>query len=192
MTQYSSVSAMVRVNGVNTEIELTCSNTGYTGADGAAGCSGTKYDYDVIVAAPTFPAIFNEITYTEAQHQAYWNWVYTGYNRGGYSDWSENCHGFAFGVGAWPVNSSNLIEIGNLHCWIQDFSNATIADNTVHTVKIRVEDCPLSVGLQILETYEKFQESGIYTLTGACTLPIDMGLGNEPRGGMSFSYYKKQ
>ena len=189
---YDSCYAWVRVNRNNVKLELSCTVVDYTGPHGATGCAGAKFDISVYTTAPTFPITIGGTTYTEAQHQAYWGWVYTGYTGGGYTDWSLNCHAYGFGGFDWPHHSNTIIASGSTQCWVQDFSNATIADNGGHTVKVRVQDCPLSVGLIIVESYEKFQESGIYTQTGGCSMPVDMGLGNEPRGDMTFSYYKKQ
>jgi hypothetical protein len=184
--------AYVRINGQNFLIPLDCVKVDYTGTHGATGCAGTKFDITAFTTRPTFPVTYLGITYTESHHRAYWDWVYTGYTGGGYTDWSMNCHAFGFGALDWPHNSDTIIASGSTECWVEDFSNATIADNGGHTVKIVLEDCSLSVGIQIVHTYEKFRESGIYEMSGACSMPVDMAAGNGERGGMTFSYYKKQ
>ena len=186
ITQVPGTKVFVRVNDKNEEIEVLCSFTSYTGDDGAKGCNDAKYEYDVI-ASPSWPVTFGNVQYTLAQHKAYWDWVYAGYIPVGTAncDWSKNCHGYAFGVGNWPANSTLLKADGATRCWFDDISNATIADNTRHTIKITVSTCSGSIGKKITATSEKFQESGLYGLSCLCTGPgINLALGNSPRGGM--------
>lgn len=189
-TQFTAVYANVLVNSQVVTIVVPCSGTSYDGVNGRGGCTGEKYDYSTITTPPSWPVTYNSVSYTQAQHTAYWDWVYSGYGGGGAADWSQNCHGYGFGVGDWPDNSSTIISANGTNCWILDMSNATIADNTNHTVKITVLDCPLSVGLVITSSAEKFRESAVYTKTGNCASPISLQGGNSPRGGMSFNYYR--
>jgi len=101
-------------------------------------------------------------------------------------DWTQNCHGYAFGVGDWSNDSIILKADGSTRCWFDDISNATIADNTYHTIMITVSNCPGSIGNIITATSEKFKESPIFELSGGCYgQPIDLTLGNAPRGGMN-------
>ena len=182
----------VRVNGTNDTISVPAfAYTEYSGEnDGAMGCNDKKYNYSKVTAGPNWPIIINGFTFTEQHNKDYWAWVYDGYtvDGNGNCDWTQNCHGYAFGVGNWPDDSTIIKAAGSpvVNCWIQDMTDARIADNTGHTLKISVEDCPLSVGLKILATTEKFRESPKYKLTTSCNgQSIDLSLGNSPRGGMN-------
>jgi hypothetical protein len=183
----------VIVNGHFYEVPLTVSGTEYTGADGRNGCNNEKYDYKVF-GAPTYPIVLNGVTVviegvtvSNIHNSDFWKWVYTGYSGGGGTDWTKNCFGYAFGVGDWPVSSSVLKEAGGVRCWFDDMSGATIADNTQHTIKMTMSNCPNSIGVRITSTSEKFKESSIYTLgNGSCFgPPIDLAMGNGLRGGMN-------
>lgn len=195
VTQNTVVGIYVRVSNVNVPIDAPCSWTSYYGNDGRTGCNAAKYDYAKVTTPPTWPVTYSGNTYTEAQHKAYWDWVYTGYTADGNGncDWTQNCHGYAFGVGDWPDDSSTLKAAGSpvIHCWIQDMTDARIADNTGHAVKITVVDCPLCVGLTITATSEKFKESPKYKMTSSCNDGgVDLTLGNNPRGGLNLSPYR--
>lgn len=183
ITPFAIIDITVRVNGINEVIQVPCNGFTYNGADGRVGCNNAKYSY-LTFGTPTWQPG------QESQCKTYWDWVYTGYTGGGYLSFYQNCHGYAFGVGDWPTGSGRLIQAGGVSCWIQDMSNATIGSNYVHSIKIRVEDCPVCVGLMILEVYEKFRESGIYTKIAACSdeSPLDLS-GNGERAGMVFSFW---
>jgi hypothetical protein len=193
VTNYTTVRLNVRVDGENHMITVPCSLTRYDGDDGRQGCNNVKYDY-YVHGVPTWP-----VPGIDTFVIAYWDWVYDatqhGYTGGGGLSFSTNCHGFAFDVPDWPAEAATLIAGGNVNCWVSDFSNAKIATNiTGHTIKIRVEDCPLSVGLRILESYEKFKESGIYTKMTSCSSELgglDIWAGNGPRADLLFDYYRE-
>lgn len=194
--QFSQGYVWVRVAGINEQILVPCSGTKYTDTDGRAGCNNAKYNYTSLTNPPSWPVLIGGFSYTETHHTNYWIWVYEGYSGGGSADWSKNCHGLAFGVGDWPDNSAILKADGTVNpvvnCWFADMSNATIADNTNHTVKIVVQNCPSSVGLKITSTSEKFRESPIFTQNSSCSGPgINLMLGNYPRGGMQFIPYRQ-
>jgi hypothetical protein len=184
----TNLAIYVRVSNSNVPIAVTLDATSYDGADGRSGCNDAKYDYAKVTTPPTWPVTYQGTTYTEQQHKDYW--VYTGYtvDGGGDCDWTENCHGYAFVVGDWPNDSSVLKSAGSpvIHCWIQDMTDAIIADNTTHTIKITVVDCPNSIGLTITATSEKFKMSPKYKVTRSCNDGgVDLTLGNAPRGGMN-------
>lgn len=188
VTPFATIDISVRVNGVNDTIQVPCNGNTYTGANARIGCNGAKYNYLTLANPNWQPG-------EESQCKNYWDWVYSGsagYTGGGNPDLYQNCHGYAFGVGDWPTGSGRLITAGGVNCWIRDLTNATIASNFEHSIKIRVEDCPLCVGLTILEVYEKFRESAIYTKIAACSdnSIMDLQEGNGPREGMSFSTYR--
>ena len=185
ITPFATIDITVRVNGNNQVIQFPCNGVTYNGADGRVGCNNAKYSY-LTFGTPTWQPG------QESQCKTYWDWTYTGYTGGGNPSFYENCHGYAFDVAGWPTGSGRLIQAGGVNCWIQDMSNATIASNYEHSIKIRVEDCPLSVGLRIAEVSEKFRESGIYTKIAACSdaWPMDLSEGNGLREGMTFSYYR--
>lgn len=177
VTPFAAIDITVRVNGQNQTIQVPCNGVTYTGTDGRVGCNNATYNY-LTFENPTWQPG------QESQCKTYWDWVYTGYTGGGSLSFYQNCHGLAFAVGDWPTSSGRLIQAGGVNCWIQDMSNATIASNFEHSIKIRVEDCPLSVGLQILEVYEKFRESGQYTKIAACSdaWPMDLTASIVTRG----------
>ncbi len=207
VTNFTQVYAIVRVatsnpgEFENKPVLINCSGTAYTGTDGKAGCAGEKYDYSKVTTLPTWPQTVGGTNYTAADNQRFWDWIYSGYGGGGACDWSQNCHGYAFGVGDWPTSSSTIIQGGATQCWVQDASNATIADRTGHTVKITMKDCQNSLGLIVETSSEQFKESGTYTQAGNCDLQnggsVDLGKGASDasvgvnRGGMTFDLYKK-
>lgn len=186
----------------NKRITVTCTATYYTGTDGKAGCAGEKYDYAKVSTAPAWPQTYLGTVYAAADNKRFWDWLYSGYSGGGACDWTQNCHGYAFGVGDWPETSSKIIKSGATECWVGYASNATIADNGGHTVKITMKNCQNSLGLIVETSSEKFRESGTYTQTGNCNLQngggVDLGKGasdptvNAARGGMTFQLYKKR
>ena len=180
-------------------LSLPVTGTRFFGPDGRAGCNNTKYEYSVITAGPNLPVNVQGMQFTQAQHENYWKWVYDGYQGGHAVDWSQNCVGYAYGVGDWCA-SGGIIGSGNTACWVQDGSNATIAESGGHSVKITMVDCKNSRGTIIKTSSEKFRESGYYTQEGDCSIgvlqngggSVDLGLGNGPRGGLSFTYLKKK
>ncbi|MFN7291088.1 MAG: hypothetical protein ACK5YR_11595 [Pirellula sp.] len=156
--------------------------TRYTLADGREGCNGEKYGYDIYNAPPQWPID----GLPESLNEDYWDWVYEGYEGGGNPDWSKNCHAYAFNLNDWPHDSANLKSGGGVQCWIDDMSNATIADNTIHTIKITVENCPMSIGKRITYYAEKFQESAVYHKSSSCFgQQLFTSVGNGPRSGMA-------
>lgn len=201
VTPISSLPSVARVPvsgdpGQYTNVLISVPVTGnyYTGADGRMGCTA-KYGYATITEGPTWPVSYNGNNYTESDVQRYWDWTYAGYDGGGALDYSQNCHGYAFGVGDWPDESAGIIGSGANACWVQDNFNATIADRNTHTVKITMKDCENSLAIIIDTSSEKFRESGVYTQTGSCDLltggSVDLGLGNGVRADLTFTLYKK-
>lgn len=181
----------------NVAIIVPVTDVLYSGVDGREGCDGEKYDYDKFTTPPSWPVTYQGTTYTEADLKRYWDWVYAGYAGGGNPDWTQNCHGYAFGVGDWPNGSSAIIkrDLTNTFCWIED---EDIADATIgtygygHTVKVTMEHCANSMGWIVKASSEKFKESGTYTLSGDCTTgSADLSLGNGPRANISFALYKQ-
>jgi len=183
---------------INIDISVTCAGSDYDGLDGKVGCNGEKYGYSKFTTVPAWPQTVGGVSYTAADNQRYWDWVYDGYDGGGACDYSQNCHGYAFGVGDWPSGSGGIMVAPPVNCWITDANNATIADSGGHSVKITMQDCQNSLGIIVKTSSEKFRESGIYTQTGNCslvTIPIvgavNLGKGNDPRAGLTFELYKK-
>lgn len=206
VTNHTQVRCWVRVavpggNHVEKMITITCNSISHTDTDGAAGCDTSKYDYvKVTEPGPVWPAVYMGVTYTAADNQAYWDWVYDGYGGGGACDWTQNCHGYGFGVGDWPANSHDIIYCMDTgaECWVGSFDEATIADNRFHTVKITMKDCKNSHGTIIETSSEKFRESAVYTQTGNCSFVIipsggvNLGKGNGPRKDLTFDLLKKE
>ena len=96
----------VLLDGEPIKISVPGVVTLHDGNDGRVGCNNLKYNY-LVVGTPAWPDPSLPPLVT-----AYWNWVYTGYTTGGPAlDFSENCHGYAFGVGDWPINSSGLLNV---------------------------------------------------------------------------------
>lgn len=179
----------------NVPISVPVTGNHFSGVQGRMGCT-EKYDYGIITVPPVWPVTFGGTNYEESDVIRYWNWTYAGYSGGGALDYSQNCHGYAFGVGDWPDSSTGIIGSGTTACWVPDGSNATIADRVTHTVRISMKDCKNSLGVIVNESSEKFRESGIYTQTGSCDVMagggVDLGLGNGVRANLTFTPYKKK
>jgi len=152
----------------NVRIAVPITGIDFNRNDGRMGCTA-KYDYVTITAGPTWPVNHMGRAYVEADVIRYWDWTYEGYEGGGALDYTRNCHGYAFGVGDWPNDSTALIGQQPNPCWVPDVPNATIADCKTHTVKIEMKDCRSSLGIIVSKSSEKFRESGYYTQASGCT-----------------------
>jgi hypothetical protein len=169
--------------------------TRFNGNDGRMGCT-KKYDYATVTAGPNWPVNHMGRAFVEADVIRYWDWNYTGYVRqgGGSLDFTQNCHGYAFGVGDWPDDSKALKGEQPNPCWVPDVLKQTIADCTTHTVKVETTDCKNSLGIIVTKSSEKFRESGYYTQESDCTFVrkrVDLTKGEGERKGLSLTPYKK-
>ena len=192
--------AMVPVQGSPGLFELVPIDVPITGTrfnrnDGRMGCT-EKYDYATITAGPTWPVNHMGRAFGEADVIRYWDWTYDGYIRegGGSLDYTQNCHGYAFGVGAWPDDSKALKGEQPNPCWVPDVPNQTIADCTTHTVKVETKDCKNSLGIIVLRSSEKFRESGYYKQESDCNPnrnPVELKKGNGVRKNLNLTPYKK-
>jgi hypothetical protein len=193
--------AMVPVPGspglfAQVRIDVPITGTHFNKNDGRMGCT-KNYDYATVTAGPTWPVNHMGRAYVEADVIRYWDWTYDGYDRegGGALDFTQNCHGYAFGVGDWPNDSTALKGQQPNPCWVPDVPKATIADCTTHTVKIETTDCKNSLGIIVSKSSEKFRESGYYRQTSDCTFVskrVDLTKGNGVRAGLNLIPYKKQ
>lgn len=176
-------------------IDVPITGTRFNRNDGRMGCT-EKYDYATITAGPTWPVNHMGRAFGEADVIRYWDWTYDGYIRegGGSLDFTQNCHGYAFGVGAWPDDSKALKGEQPNPCWVPDVPKQTIADCTTHTVKVETTDCKNSLGIIVTKSSEKFRESGYYTQESDCnpnTKRVDLKKGNGVRKNLNLTPYKK-
>ena len=181
---------------INVLIPVPVTGTRFNRNDGRMGCT-KNYDYSKFTAGPTWPVNHMGRAYVEADVIRYWDWTYDGYDRegGGSLDFTQNCHGYAFGVGDWPNDSTALKGQQPNPCWVPDVPKATIADCTTHTVKIETTNCKNSMGIIISKSSEKFRESGYYKQTSDCTFVrkrVDLTKGKGERAGLSLIPYKKR
>lgn len=54
---------------------------------------------------------FGEVrTFTHEDNKRFWDWYYAGYTAPEACDYTQNCHGYAFGVGDWPDSAVPIID----------------------------------------------------------------------------------
>ncbi len=88
----------------------------FTGSLGKSNCNGDFYDYTRVEIDHAWIGVVNidGVNYpvTHANNKAYWDWYYQGYNVPAACDYTQNCHGYAFGVGDWVDNARMILAVG--------------------------------------------------------------------------------
>lgn len=137
--------------------------------DGKENCFGDIYPYStfVIDAAWTFTVIPG-LVINGALNNAYWNYYYgPTYTKPLACDYSQNCHGFAYGVGDWPRDFSYLavthgggvgpsdqstggdfenhpIGSGFSACWqLCEKKDAQVASSGIHSISVNGAECDI-------------------------------------------------
>lgn len=128
---------------------------------------------------------------SEATNRAYWDDFYEGYEPPESCDYSQNCHGYSFGISNWvaPVFPMTIYEqaTGN--------GDAEIVTLSIdHSLKVSATLCELEKCVEVLppvfgdisgfdhdctaaiftSSAQQYRESGTYTQTGGCGNPIDL------------------
>ncbi len=196
-------------------------------------CNNDLYDYCkadidpawqsnyVFVIDPTTGAegVFPGVTANINHNKAYWDEYYAGYtgpaNGEPKCDYSQNCHGFAFGVGDWPDKALELIDAqvqgnppppggGNqVSCYVGcDTDVATVAtDINNHSIKIEGGVCveqgtggpppPPPVNLKVVKkSWEQCRESGTYRReAGACPDSLNLNKAHAAHGQLIKEFY---
>jgi hypothetical protein len=146
---------------------------------GATNCRGNNYSY-MIVSITSNWSISKvidgvSVTITETDTKAYYDNKYAGYTQvnGAPIDYSQNCHGYSFGVGNWPADNEgmSILLAGTPTCYTQQYYwNVDVATTSGHSVKADGAMCSDTYTFWEIytETTEKFRESGVYKLTGSC------------------------
>jgi hypothetical protein len=190
----------------------------YTGNDSLkSNCHGQKYDHLVVNIADNWTAqvTIGTVTYSvnKSHNEAYWDWYYRDYQQVSEVDYSQNCHGYAFGVGDWPDEAGTLLDLGNPNvnqrCYLEvpigQGNLMTIAsDPPDHSIKVTGDSCeqevetdpPLFVIGNFHKTsIEKMRESGVYKRAGGtCANPLNLNLAHardengNPMPGAGFSF----
>jgi hypothetical protein len=107
-------------NGWGTAAEYNSDSNNWTDA-AFANCNGKPIRHrkvsidhgwwtkmDVPINGVTYP----NITFTHADNKAYWDWYYEGYNAPEACDYTQNCHGFAFGRGHCLYDAVDVMGVG--------------------------------------------------------------------------------
>jgi hypothetical protein len=198
----------------------------YTGADRTKkNCRGEFYDYGVLELDPnwTSDAVFvgpkenlvflPNVVATIANNKEYWDLYYAGYQGPQAGEpqcgYSQNCHGYAFGVGDWPDKAVVLLNVqgepgglpapggGNQQpCYDAcDADVAVIASDVVnHSIKVEGGVCvttglvppgfpvpPLVITKVVKKSWEKCRESGVYwRVAGDCPDSLDLNKAHTP------------
>ena len=111
--------------------------------------------------------------FREPDNRAWWDHFYEGYTAPITCDYSQNCHGFAFGVGNWPRTAVPFLR-SYVECWKRD---AIIASNKGHSISVGGTESVDSYGLYfqaVIRSDEQFRESGTYSRSA--TLPKQLNL----------------
>ena len=83
--------------------------------DGRQHACGDQYDYAVVQIAENWLIKIDrrdnglKHQFTQLDNKAFWDWYYRDYNAAGQCDYSQNCHGYAFGVGDWPDDAGGIM-----------------------------------------------------------------------------------
>ena len=142
-------------------------------------------------------------TFTHADNKRFWDWYYEGYEKPDACDYTQNCHGYAFGVGDWPDSAEPIIDRrpvtdpptpGPDPCYIPaEVKDATIAsDPPEHSIKVQGAECevelppgppiPLpdpgpggpAIVQALVASWEQYRESGTYSQTATCPDSVNL------------------
>jgi hypothetical protein len=163
-------------------------------------CTADVYEYYTFSVSSNWSAsgTYNNQSFsgvTQSDTEEYYDWRYAGYTKIGNVDWSQNCHGYAFGVTGWPEDGpyGAGILINSPYCYSQQYTyNANIATNTSHTIKIlggAMCSDPYVTWEIVTSSAEKFRESAIYMKSQGCDSGVNI---NQPHPGASFTMYTKE
>ncbi len=124
------------------------------------------------------------VSFSELENHDYRVWYYgKGYKAPDSCDYSQNCHGYAFGTGNWPATNLHLINGGETPCWTEadpEQKARVSADlGGGHTIKIDAwHQCKLhgnngkdTLVWFIRKTSEQFRESGTFSMEHRCGMP---------------------
>lgn len=134
----------------------------YEGANSEkTNCNGDRYDYAVIDVDhaweqeqefPEGSGLFRTFSHTD--NKRFWDWYYEGYTAPDTCDYTQNCHGYAFGVGDWPYTATPIIDNRPIPdplppdpipppCYVgAEVKEAQIAsDPPSHSIKVQGAEC---------------------------------------------------
>ncbi|MDB4778149.1 hypothetical protein OAG68_01705 [bacterium] len=181
-------------------------------------CNGTKYNYSVVNMDNGWIGILESdstVGVSAADTEAYWDWVYHGYEKVSGLDFTQNCHGFAFGIGDWPQAATTIVGATELSpCYIRATElDATVAVDhhatgvvgAAHSIKVWSDSCEVEVvvpgprgepihhteiqtATTIVESKEQFRESGIYRQTSECPDSVRLNNSEETQQYLFFLY----
>jgi len=185
----------------------------FEGDDGGDGCNGRKYNYSEFVVYFNwwYYAAAIDRTWTEDDNQAFWDWYYSphgteddpGYTSPHHCDYTQNCHGYAFGTNNFVnepdalTGRSHFIGFHEESCFeeVDEIKDAKFAHDGDHTVKVTGDECDPEAGdgsiecvptvtiggevegckIQVISsTSEQFKESGTYTRSIVCPKGLDV------------------
>ncbi len=167
----------------------------------SANCQGTPYQYTTASISNSWTnsivTVNMGIYIVDVSHtEAYWDWRFAGYQKEGSVDYSQNCHGYAFGVGDWPADGSpgvSIIMSGG--CYVTaGLNDAQIAvlNSGNHTIKV-TGGFLLNSGFNrpgILSTSEKYRESAIYKQSHSGGVNVVTPINAHGMGASLTGFYK--
>lgn len=149
---------------------------------GKTNCDSEHYEYMTVSIntawSVTISVNFTPVTFTVADTEAYWDHKYTGYSKVGSVNYSQNCHGYAFGVGDWPADIYGCGVLVDTPCYqpqyIYNADIATLTDNT-HSMKVTGAICSQEYAFTEIfaTTTEKYRESAIYEQSQFCSSGVN-------------------
>jgi hypothetical protein len=169
-------------------------------------CTGQKYNHFVVSIDDNWVVSIQvdgqPRNVSKADNERYWDYYYRDYTKVFGIDYTKSCHGYAFGVGDWPMSAFEIIrESIPPHpddCYRQIFNHADwidveiASDRPDHSIKITGDQCEVEVGSNpptiemqaiVKTSSEKFRESGVYEQAGNCQNPVDLNLAHSREGG---------
>jgi hypothetical protein len=137
-------------------------------------CKGQNYDYSTVqinMDDPNTPAdegwkaevqdsFGKKHQVGHADNKRYWDWYYQAYGKSPEQDhkcdYSQNCFGYAFGVGDWPDDPQTLLALDDQNPNQGCYQNSSIKDAKIvightdqnspgeHAIKVVGKECPVS------------------------------------------------
>lgn len=182
---------------------------------GKTNCDGVAYGYVDVQIDGGWEAVvvFNGVgakTVGRDHNEQYWRNYYEGYTEVGHADYSQNCHGYALGVGNWPQDEATagpldlLLAPGTCYesCDLVAPDGTPLAEVAItpdyeHSIKITPAQCTFWVGEDqffedtIVATSEKFRESQVFTRNQPCPSGLDPLKAHRASGLDSFVPWRK-